>query len=188
MILTHRRQKLINAVIYFARNTKYCGKIKLLKLLYFLDFWHFKQTSKSVTGLNYSAWDFGPVPDEFYEEISDEMSPDLAEAIKIIPIEKFQKIHARKPFDSKYFTKREKRLLELLVEIFRDAKAEDMVESTHLLNSPWDRTLKEKGKHQPIDYFLALDDDPESLRPDEVAHRIREREEMYNAFGVEKCM
>lgn len=186
MILTYHREKLINAIIYFSQNTKYCGKIKLLKLLYFLDFWHFKQTSKSVTGLDYSAWEFGPVPNELYEELTDKMEPDLAEAIKIIPIDKFQKIHARKSFDSKYFTKREKRLLELLVEIFNDAKAEDMVTSTHLLNSPWDKTLKEKGMYQPIDYFLALDSEPESLKYDEVIHRIREREEMYNAFGVEK--
>ena len=47
MIITHHREKLINAIIYFANNTKRCGKTKLLKLLYFLDFRHFKQTGKS---------------------------------------------------------------------------------------------------------------------------------------------
>ena len=55
MINTYHREKLINAIIYFAQNTKYCGKIKLFKLLYFLDFWHFKQTGKSVTGLDSQA-------------------------------------------------------------------------------------------------------------------------------------
>ena len=39
--------------------------------------------------------------------------------------------------------------------------------------------------YQHIDYFLALDSEPESLKYDEVIYRIREREEMYHAFGVE---
>ena len=34
-----------------------------MKLLYFLDFMHFKQTDKSVTGQDYFAWMTGPVPD-----------------------------------------------------------------------------------------------------------------------------
>jgi hypothetical protein len=48
MIITNQREKLVNAIIYFCHNTKYCGKTKLMKLLYFLDFIHFKQTAKSV--------------------------------------------------------------------------------------------------------------------------------------------
>ena len=66
MIITHHREKLINAIIYFAKNTTYCGKTKLLKLLYFLDFYQFKQTGKSVTGLDYFAWKMGPVPKELF--------------------------------------------------------------------------------------------------------------------------
>ncbi len=71
MIVTHHRAKLINAIIYFANRTKYCGKTKILKLLYFLNFTHFKQTSKSVTGLDYFAWEMGPVPKVLFEERSE---------------------------------------------------------------------------------------------------------------------
>jgi len=62
MIITHQRDKLINAIIYLSSNTNYCGKTKLMKLLYFRDFKHFRQTGKSVTGLDYYAWEMGPVP------------------------------------------------------------------------------------------------------------------------------
>ncbi len=103
MINTHHREKQINAVIYFARNTKICGKTKLMKLLYFLDFKHFKQTGKSVTGLNYFAWRMGPVPRELFDEINSGMKPDLAKAIEIEAIEKFQKIHPRQHFNSDFF-------------------------------------------------------------------------------------
>ncbi len=42
-------------------NRKLLGKIKLLKLLYSLDFCHFKQTGMSVTGIDYFAWEMGLV-------------------------------------------------------------------------------------------------------------------------------
>src|SRR3990172_2038157 len=42
MLLSHEREKLINAIIFFADNTRFLGKTKLCKLLYFLDFGHFK--------------------------------------------------------------------------------------------------------------------------------------------------
>lgn len=32
MIKTHEREKLINAIVFFAKNTRHCGKIKLLYL------------------------------------------------------------------------------------------------------------------------------------------------------------
>ena len=40
MLINHEREKLINAIIYFAKNTRFLGKTKLCKLLYFLDFEH----------------------------------------------------------------------------------------------------------------------------------------------------
>ena len=70
MIITHRKEKLFNAIVYFVKNTKYCNKTKLMKLLYYLDFWHFKETGASVTGLDYYAWDFGPYPVEFGSKMS----------------------------------------------------------------------------------------------------------------------
>jgi len=34
----HQREKLINVMVYFAQNTQKCGKVKLLQLMYFIDF------------------------------------------------------------------------------------------------------------------------------------------------------
>lgn len=186
MIITHSREKLINAILFFAKKTKYCGKIKILKLLFELDFEHFKQTGKSATGLSYSAWPMGPVSVVLFEELSGTMCQDLADAIKIVPRGELQQIIPKKKFNSKYFTKREKKLLVNFVEIFRDATAEQMKDSSHRVGGPWDMTVKKKGLQQPIDYFMALDDSQDSLTHDEAAERVREREEMYQAFGVQQ--
>jgi uncharacterized phage-associated protein len=68
MLITHEREKLINAILYFASHTRHCGKIKLFKLLYLLDFEHFRQTGRSVTSLDYRAWELGPVPIRLMQE------------------------------------------------------------------------------------------------------------------------
>ena len=56
------RQKLLIAIIYFTKNVKKPSKVKIFKLLYFLDFKHFQQTGRNVTNLDYFALEFGPVP------------------------------------------------------------------------------------------------------------------------------
>lgn len=59
-----------------------------------------------------------------------------------------------------------------------------MVESTHLKNEPWDKTLKQKGEYKQIDYMLAVDSEIISLPYDEAKERMQERSEMYKIFGV----
>ena len=76
------KYKLFNAIIFFLKNTKNCYKYKLLKLLYFLDFEHYRETGKSVTGLNYYAWEKGPVPKDIYKCIEEpELLDDLSDFI-----------------------------------------------------------------------------------------------------------
>ncbi len=84
MLITHEREKLINAIIFFANHTKHLDKIKLFKLLYLLDFEHFRQTGQNVTGLTYSAQQYGPVPAALAQEW-DKPKPDLAAAIATQP-------------------------------------------------------------------------------------------------------
>ena len=84
MPLSRNREKLINVIVFFASNTEHCGKVKLFKLLYLFDFVHFRQTGRSVTGLDYRAWKMGPVPLELMQEWED-LEADLAKAIDIVP-------------------------------------------------------------------------------------------------------
>ena len=186
MIITHHREKLINAIVYFAKNTKYCGKTKLLKLLFFFDFVHFKYTGQSVTGLEYFAWEKGPVAKDLYEELTDRhrRKADLAKAINIVKIDGFEKIAPKKNFSDDYFTEREKSLLKDLSFIFKDAKAEEMVEATHMENEPWHMTLKQKGEFQKIDYLLSIDKAKGSLPYGEAKERMEEISEMHRVFGI----
>lgn len=182
--MNRQREKILNAIVYFAKHTKYCYHLKLMKLLYFFDFWHFRETGRSVTGLDYQAWEKGPVPPIVYSEIKPENNPkDLREYV-FVERHKFDEkegeclfIKPKKKFNDKIFTKRELEILERVVFVFKEAKAKDMTDSTHLPNSPWDTTVKQKGESGLIDYELALDDSESSLNFEDVFERNKLRSE-----------
>ncbi|MGA9827460.1 MAG: Panacea domain-containing protein [Rhodanobacteraceae bacterium] len=165
MMVSHERDKLINAIVFFARNTNYCGKIKLIKLLYLLDFEHFRQTGRSVTGMDYRAWKMGPVPLEFYKEW-DVPEADLASAIDIVP-EKVvdftrETVLPKVEFDDSHFTKRELRIMSELANKLRDSYSKPMVDMTHAERGPWEKIWEGgRGDGERIPYSLAIaDDDP----------------------------
>jgi uncharacterized phage-associated protein len=134
---------------------------KLFKLLYFLDFEHYKQTGRSVTGLEYYAWKMGPVPVALREEI-DYPEPDLAQKVAFESVRtKYQnnmlRITPQAEFDPIHFTKRELHLLERLACEFAMSNADEMVEATHLETLPWHRVYCDEGKRQsliPYEYAL----------------------------------
>lgn len=186
ILINHNREKLLNALVYFSKNTNFCGKTKLFKLLYFLDFIHFRETGKSVTGLNYYAWDKGPVPQDLFHELK-QPDKDLKDTIALLKQsddedDKLCKVISKRPFDPKYFSKREKKIMEHLSFVFKEALAKDMVEITHLTGTPWDKTMKERGPGKQIDYSLAVDGSKGSLTSEEIKERMGEVKEVTQIF------
>jgi uncharacterized phage-associated protein len=186
------RLKLLNAILYFSEHTKRCNLTKLLKLLYLLDFTHFKQTARPSIGLNFYAWKQGPVPKDFYEEIKDGNVPeDFKGQFAILQQETrspnadykeylFKRI--AKP-DETIFTPRELKILQNLSDVFRDATASQMSELTHLHKQPWDITIKEKGLYKRIDYLLCLEDNsPLSMQEAELT--LKEYFEVLDNFDL----
>jgi uncharacterized phage-associated protein len=162
MLISRERDKLINAMIFFLENTRACGKVKLFKLLYFLDFEHFKQTGRSVTGMDYYAWPMGPVPVDLYGEM-DAPEQDLAESFRFEerPVRNGEQtmliMTPQQQFSGDHFSKREMKILLSLSEQYEATHAEDMIEATHLKSLPWHKVYVEEGKRQElIPYSLAV--------------------------------
>lgn len=162
MLISRNREKLINAVVYFAANTQHCGKVKLFKLLYLLDFAHFRETGRSVTGLDYRAWKMGPVPLELVQEW-EQLEPDMATAIDIVPEKVIDYVRERvvpkASFDASHFTRRELRLMEDLAARFRDELTKPLIGFTHEDRGPWDKIWDGgRGNNERIPYTLAVSD------------------------------
>jgi len=169
MLVQHHREKLINAIIFFSRRTQHCYKTKLIKLLYFLDFEHYKEVGRSVTGLKYYAWKMGPVPTELFEEL-DDPAEDMRSNLKVTQEtyrhssgeERCQvSIKPISEFDQSLFSKREMRLMERLVERYHSQLSDDMITATHELGLPWHRVYNEQKRRQeeiPYSYILSEED------------------------------
>ena len=186
------RSKLLNATLFFAKKTKHLNITKLSKLLYFLDFSHFQQTGYPSIGLRYHAFKWGPVPIDFWLEVKDgSVAEDFEGKIAMIPrideLDSSRKGFEFRPMlepDLSVFTPREKEILERLADIYRDAKAWQISEVSHLPKEPWDITIKETGENSPIDYLLAIDDkSPFSV--DEAKELLKEHFEVLHNFGLE---
>lgn len=165
MLRPTERQKLLHAIVFFAKNTRFYGKVKLFKLLYLLDFAHCRETGRSVTGLDYLAWRMGPVPLDVVQEW-DQPEDDFAAAVEIVPERVIdhtrQLVRPRIEFDNTPFSKRELRIMQELADRYRDDPSLAMVNVTHLERGPWDKIWDNgRGNNTRIPYSLAIpDDDP----------------------------
>lgn len=159
------RNRLINAVVFFAENTLHCGKIKLFKLLYLLDFEHFRETGKSVTNFEYQAWKFGPVPIDLMEEW-EEFGADLSAKVHIEPEPVYDytlqavKVNQGMRFDDDDFTARQLRIMGELATRYRDTRSPTMIDVTHEINGAWDKVWHGgQGARKVIPYELSISDD-----------------------------
>ncbi len=165
------REKLLNAILYFAKNTKFLNTTKISKLLYFLDFTHCKEVGYPSIGLTYYTFEKGPVPKDFWLEVKDgEVPVDFKNKLALIrkrkeddinPEYKEMEFRAAVNPNLSVFTPREKKIMENVAFMFKEARAWEISEVTHLPNQPWDVTKQTKGKNKPIDYILAIDSDSE---------------------------
>lgn len=178
MLISHNREKLINAIIYFCKETA-CNKLKLYKLLYHLDFRHYAQTGRSVTGLEYYAWPKGPVPVDLHNEIPSP-AEDLKEKVEFAisssaVLSQAVEIKPKADFDPSVFTKRELAILKEVADQFSISYANEMVESTHLPGDPWDRVYNlEERKQQKIPFEYAINGEG----AEEVKNAAKEHQDM----------
>ena len=185
------RKKLLNAVLFFAKNTKHPNMTKLSKLLYFLDFTHFGQTGYPSIGLKYYSYKKGPVPKDFWLEVKDGNVPDdfkgkLALVPKPDDFEpSFREIEFRAIANPEMsvFTPREVAILNKLAFVFKNVKARDISEISHLPKQPWDVTIKEQGQNRPIDYLLAIDDQSQ-VSLDDARESLKEHLEVVSNFDL----
>ena len=195
LLIDNNKERMIHAMIFFVKNTKFCYKTKLFKLLYYFDFEVFRQTGRSVTGLKYAAWPKGPVPTDLFDMMKDNDS-DLCKAFSIQEKSKIEGDYIEKDslvfslkksfkFNKKLFSIREQEIMKHFAEVFKEATAKDMIESTHEKNDPWDRVYNHENKKQgTIPYTYILENkSSDTISIDEAEEIEKEDKEMKEIFG-----
>ena len=147
-------KKYKNAILFFAGKIQNgtLGKLKIKKLLYYLDFDFFEKYGKSVTGDEYLRFELGPVP-RMAEKVLKQME---GKDIKITRhkikegLNDQQRIEPLKDFDLSVFSKEELVMLEEIASKWEKFTGSEMKMATHG-EAPWISTKPD----EVIDYNLA---------------------------------
>ncbi len=147
-------KKYKNIVLFFANKIKNgtLGKLKLMKLLYFLDFDFFEKYGQSVSNDEYLRFENGPVP-RMAEKILKQMDGKEIKISKIkIGFGFNDKLHIGplKDFDINQFSKEELMMLEEIADKWERFSGSEMKTASHG-EAPWIATEPNKV----IDYNLA---------------------------------
>lgn len=147
-------KKYKNVVLFFAKRVRNgtLGKLKMMKLLYFLDFDFFEKYGKSVTGDSYLRFENGPVPQNA-EKILKIMADKEIKITKIKVANGYndkQLIEANQDFDMNVFSKEELVMLEEIADKWEKFSGSEMKMASHG-EAPWIATKP----NDVIDYNLA---------------------------------
>jgi hypothetical protein len=179
-MFTFNIDKLIHSIIYFANHTATdkLGKVKLMKLLYYSDFWHMREYGRPIIGDTYHKLENGPVPafalnliSEAETCINDKPDEDdledtknyvqkLKESIDIIVGnyygKKKLKFNPRIEFDFKIFSKSDMIIMKKVADTFYGDNGKEISEKSH----------KEKG--WKLSELFGLIDCRYALDPDSI--------------------
>lgn len=147
------QKKYKNAIIYFANKVQNgtLGKLKMMKLLYYLDFDFFEKYGRSVTGDQYLRFENGPVP-RFAEKILKEMDGKEIKITRRKVADGYndqQHIEALTNFDVNVFSKEELIMLEEIASKWEKFTGTEMKSASHG-EAPWIATKPD----DVIDYNL----------------------------------
>ncbi len=148
-------EKTAQMVIFFIQQ-ELCYKTKMNKLLFYADFLCFKSKAKSISGNQYRAISYGPVPSR-YGALYDYMAQSDIIDIEIEEIEGGEKqlLIARddQPFKAELFTEDELKILQKVLDAFKNDSPTTIVDKSHI-EPAW---ISNKDTKELISYHYAFE-------------------------------
>lgn len=120
--------------------------MKLIKLVFFAHGWSLGIYGNPLSRDSVEAWQFGPVFRNLYDSLPYKGSEKITRPIT--------SIFNSEAIISSEFSSKEIALIEKVIEEYGDLDAFELSDITHEIGSPWDRTIKSKGKFGVIDNDL----------------------------------
>jgi putative zinc finger/helix-turn-helix YgiT family protein len=129
-------EKATNLLLYFLSNCnpEFNDKLKLNKMLFYTDFYNYKETGRSISGISYRAIPYGPVPSNYdfifahFIEKEEIIEPVF---IKINHTKVNECYKPLKDFDLSVFNPEELNSIMKVVDLFKDTPSWDLVELSH---------------------------------------------------------
>lgn len=140
--------KFTEMVVFYTYETE-PWKTKLIKLLFYGDFCHFRKTGLSISGCRYRAIDMGPVPNNFnsiFEHISERDEVDIYyTAFPNGSIGEQFKPHPKRGFNDTIFEEDELNTLREVVAKFGKINTKEIIEISHE-EEAWQKNFRDGKK------------------------------------------
>ena len=151
--------KLANLIIAFITRCKpqFNDRLKMNKLLYYVDFYHYKLVGFSLTGLSYRAIQYGPVPTYYenlytYFENAGVICSSWTKTENGAGKEVFQ---TTGEFDATYYNTEELETIETIISKFKNTSSWDLIDLSHK-EKGWMELKAEKGIISYQEYAFEL--------------------------------
>lgn len=166
--------KLKAIILYFCYNTdpKFLGKVKLMKLFYFLDFMSVKRYGIPITFDSYIKLEHGPIPStikNLIDNLGDDLDNSILSDIINLEIKPEMNIHRVVPArefvekDYGYLSETETELLQKVCQRFGKSPTLEIEQESHK-ESPW----KDTQLLEEIPYSLAGRDSDSLFSEEEI--------------------
>ncbi len=142
-------EKIGNTVIYLSTRVGELARTKLLKLLFLIEEKSIKDFGKPFFELDFKVWQFGPVVEPIYNEVTSGEANIFKDYFKRNRFDEFIPLNG---FNDDEFSNNDIHLLDEMVDFARHKIASDFVRITHGPNSLWTRTAKKYGVYQELEY------------------------------------
>jgi len=164
IMLSHRKERIENAILFFAQNhykktKKYLSQTFLYKYLAFFEFRYLKKAGDMPLELTYKAMEHGPVPVEIYSnrDKTSYFSKVLFEQIQTKNGKTAYLVKPNGTFDPDYFAEAELEEMNQLIEIFAQqwVGATEISEASHQAIQAWKKTYTRQPNADidPIEEF-----------------------------------
>ena len=156
---SQHHNKFANTVLFLLKG---CGDrstslTKLLKMLYFSDFRHYKRELRPITGISYVAAERGPVPDG-YEGLLHTLIHGGILKKTLVEVQgrskKMQEFWPLRYADDRVFSESEVDVLEGVLADFRDKPGKYLSDASHK-EGPWTWAWDPQNQRKPVPYTLA---------------------------------
>jgi len=128
-------EKMKNMILYILQKTGETYRTKINKLLWYMDFYHFKHFSVSISGNFYIHLNYGPIPDNYEFLLGELLNQGMIEEKEVVfdytKDISGEMIRAKVPFERNIFSKTELESMDYVLKKFKNFTSSQIMKKSH---------------------------------------------------------
>ena len=127
-------EKVENCIGYIADKTNNLYKTSVNKYLWYVDFYNYKYNSKSITGLRYEKYTYGPIIENKDYDLILHLNDKFDKIVEENNFSETTKIKSNKNYDLSLFTDNEIEIIDKVINLFKNKKCSEISDLSHQEN------------------------------------------------------